>query len=227
MPADPRLSASRPPRASANYAQPPMMPPQQQSSPWVPFSIALVLILAVAGGLFFYMDMQFKNLEGKLLKTNDFVIKMDERLKKIEDNISQSDAQAQAEGSSLTSRLMSLENRVTKANKDIQWNNSRIEKQESATEEVKSSVSSVSSSVQAQNSKISANTSEIEALKANSGPNPDVANLTAKVEANAQAIETIDAHRSRMSSAIQQIQSDVARLIRLYEKDNPTAKRVQ
>ena len=65
MPADPRLSASRPPRASANYAQPPMMPPQQQTSPWVPFSIAFVLILGVAGGLFFFMDRQFKNLESK------------------------------------------------------------------------------------------------------------------------------------------------------------------
>ncbi len=227
MATDPRLSASRPPRASANYAQPPMMPPQKQASPWVPFSIAFILILGVAGGLFFYMDMQFKNLEGKLLKTNDFVIKMDERLKKIEGSIADSDAQAQAEGSSLTSRLISLESRVSKLNKEAQWNSSRIDKQEGAVDEVKSSVSSVTSSVQAQSSKISSNTFEIQALKQNSGPSPDVTNLVSKVEANAQAIDTIDAHRSRMSSTIQQIQQDVARLIRLYEKDNPTAKRVQ
>lgn len=227
MPADEaKLSATRP-RPSANYAPPP--PGNQPTSPWIPFVISFLLIAGAAGGLFYYMDMQFKNLEGKLLKTNDFVINMDKRLKTIEDNIAASDAEAEEAGSSLTSKVMNLEARMVKAEKGIGWNSSRIGKQESTMESLNSSVRDVNSSMNAQASKISGNTSKIAELNSKfdtlSGEDPTAA-LSAQVHSNQQAIETIDAHRSRMSSAIQQVQSDVARLIRLYEKDNPSAKRV-
>lgn len=228
MPADEaKLSASRP-RPSANY-NPPPPPASKPTSPWIPFVISFFLIAGAAGGLFYYMDMQFKNLEGKLLKTNDFVINMDKRLKSIEDTIADSDAQAEQAGSSLTSKMLNLESRMSKAEKGIGWNSSRIGKQESTMESLNSSVSNVSSSMNAQASKISGNTSKIAELNSKfdtlSGQDPTAA-LSAQVQSNQQAIETIDAHRSRMSSAIQQVQSDVARLIRLYEKDNPSAKRV-
>ena len=47
-----------------------------------------------------------------------------------------------------------------------------------------------------------------------------------RVSTNTQSIEAIDAHRGRLGSAIQKVQGDTARLIRLYQKDNPSAKRV-
>jgi chromosome segregation ATPase len=220
MATDPRLAASRA-RPSANF-NPPPIPQEKPTSPWIPFAISLLLLLACVGGLFFYIDTQFKSLESKLLKTNDFVIAMDKRLKNIEGTINSSNN----EDASMGAKLLNLESRVSKAEKSVGWNASRIEKQITATEEVQSSVSGVSSKVNSQGSNISTNTTKIAELEQATSQDPSAA-LAEKVQTNTRAIETIDAHRSRMSSAIQKVQSDVARLIRLYEKDNPTAKRVQ
>lgn len=229
MPADEaKISATRS-RPTPTMNQVPVIQ-EKPASPWVPFSFAIVLILATAGGLFYYMDMQFKSvkntLETKLLKTNDFVVAMDKRLKKIEDSISASDADADAQGSSLTSKMLNLESRLATAEKNVGWNSSRVAKQVDSITTMESSVSSMSATVNSQASKVSANTTRIEELANKDTGAAAVAELSKKVEANGQAIETIDAHRSRLSSAIQTVQSDTARLIRLYEKDNPSAKRV-
>jgi len=86
------------PAAARRSTQPTYTPPPppmaKPSSPWIPFSITFLLIAGVAGGLFYFIDMKFtesKNeaqaAQASLLKTNNFVMTMDARLKKIEDNI--------------------------------------------------------------------------------------------------------------------------------------------
>jgi len=217
------------PRPSPNFNPAPMPPMAQDTptSPWVPFIISFLLIAGSAGGLFYYMDEQFKKIEASILKTNDFVLDMNQRLKKIEGDIAASDAEADQEGSSLTSKMLNLESRVSKAEKNVGWNSSRISKQITDIENMQSTVDQVSSSVSSQSSKISANTAKIAELANKEDGSAAVTALGQQIEANKQAIDTIDAHRTRLSAAIQKVQSDTARLIRLYEKDNPTAKRVQ
>ncbi len=232
MPADQaKLSATRP-RPSGNFTPSPAPVAQNKTtSPWIPFSVSVVLLAATAGGLFYYMDQQIKSLQGietKLLKTNEFVLAMDKRLKKIEDSIASSDAEAEAAGSSLTSKMLNLESRMSEAEKGIGWNSSRINKQTTSVETIETRLSELSSSVNSQSSKITENSNKIAQLSNQENPAEALtAQLSEQVESNRQAIETMDAHRSRMSSAIQKVQADVARLIRLYEKDNPSAKRVQ
>ncbi len=238
MPTDTQHSA---PRRNTQPAYTPPQPVEKQISPWIPFAITFLLITAVAAGLFFFIDSKFDESQTSLLKTNNFVVALDTRLKKIEDNIAQSDAQANAEGSSLTGKLMNLETRIIEAEKNIESNKASTSRQASAVEEIRSSVNQVSNNLSDQNSKITANSTKVEALSqqitsvtntANAASSAattasnSVETLDQKVQSNTQAIETIDAHRTRMSSAIQSTQADVARLIRLYEKDNPEVKRV-
>lgn len=226
MPADEaKLSATRS-RPSPTFAPAPI-PQSAPTSPWIPFMISFVLIAGAAGGLFYYMDEQFKKIEASILKTNDFVLDMNQRLKKIEGDIAASDAQANQEGSSLTSKMMNLESRLTSAEKNIGWNSSRVSKQVTDIENMQATVNDVSANVSSQSSKISANTAKITELANKEDGSAAVVELSQKIESNSQAIQTIDAHRTRLSDAIQKVQSDTARLIRLYEKDNPTAKRVQ
>lgn len=226
MPADEaKLSATRS-RPSPNFAPAPA-PQNSSTSPWIPFMISFVLIAGSAAGLFYYMDEQFKKIEASILKTNDFVLDMNQRLKKIEGDIAASDAQADQAGSSLTSKMMNLESRVSAAEKSIGWNSSRVSKQVTDIESMQTSVSDVNTSVNKQSDKISDNSAKIAELSNKEDSSAAITELNQKVESNAQAIQTIDAHRTRLSDAIQKVQSDTARLIRLYEKDNPSAKRVQ
>lgn len=245
MPADEaKISATR---SRPNY-NPIPMPQEKSPSPWIPFIVSIVLIAVTAGGLFFYMDEQFKKIEASILKTNDFVLDMNQRLKKIEGDITASDAEAEQAGSSLTSKVMNLESRLAEAEKSVSWNSSRTTKQiadieamqatvNQASDSIKgmqSTVNQLSDSINSQASKVSSNTikiaeqaDKITALANKEDGSAAVTALTQKVETNTQAIQTIDAHRTRLSEAIQKVQADTARLIRLYEKDNPTATRVQ
>jgi len=245
MPTDEaKISATR---SRPTYSPTPI--PQEKSlSPWIPFIVSFVLIAVTAAGLFFYMDEQFKKMEASLLKTNDFVLDMNQRLKKIEGDITASDAEAEQAGSSLTSKVMNLESRLAETEKSVSWNSSRITKQITDSEgiqttvnqvsnnmkEVQSTLNQLSENVSSQASKVSNNTikiaeqaDKIAALTNKEDGSAALTALTQKVETNTQAIGTIDAHRTRLSEAIQKVQADTARLIRLYEKDNPTATRVQ
>src|SRR5690606_643091 len=151
---------------------------------WIPFMISFVLIAGAAGGLFYYMDEQFKKIEASILKTNDFVLDMNQRLKKIEGDIAASDAQANQEGSSLTSKMMNLEARLTSAEKNIGWNSSRVSKQVTDIENMQATVNDVSTNVSNQSSKISANTAKINELANKEDGSAAVAELSQKIESN-------------------------------------------
>ena len=210
-------------------------------SPWIPFALSVILISAGLGGLYYYNDLETKKIKASLLKTNDFVMGLDKRVAILEDKLTKSDANADNAGSSITGKLINLENRlntaeksVAKNNKGMSWNSNRIGKQntsmetlETSVNEMEDSVTEVSASVDTQKRTVSSNTIEIQALADKVGTSVSTVNgMDKRVSTNTQSIEAIDAHRGRLGSAIQKVQGDTARLLRLYQKDNPSAKRV-
>lgn len=224
-------------RPQPTYAPPPPPPAEKAVSPWVPFAVSVVLLISGLGGLFYYTDLELKKIHGSQLKTNDYVMGLNKRLTHLEDKISQTDADLSQSGSSITGKLINFESRLNQAEKSVAknvksvgWNSSRIGKQVTTLETMEADVDDMNVSVSTQQKTVSSNTIQIQALSEKLGAsgniNAKVTDIGKRVDSNSQSIDTIDAHRSRLGSAIQKVQGDTARLIRLYEKDNPSAKRV-
>jgi len=208
--------------------------PEKTTSPWLPASLFFIVLFIATSGLSYFIKMefdkvhkQFKTAETTLINIQSTFTDLESRVKNIEDTININDAEANKAGKSITSKIVSIESRITKSEKNIGWNSSRLNKQKTTIEEYPNNLTNLESTL---NTQIAEQNLSLSAFEEKLDRINEVEEIASKVEkdiaSNKKNILTMEQQTKGLSTSIQKIQGDIARFIRLYEKEKPTVKRV-